>query len=85
MAWYKRYRGNEYIRNNRRIVGRVVFYAVRVVSKKSRRLILLRTSCYEFWGQSLKNLAVVQLCFNETESSLSCSHDSPLAPVIRLF
>jgi hypothetical protein len=32
-------------RNNRRIVGRVVSYAVRVVSEDSRRLILSRTSC----------------------------------------
>jgi hypothetical protein len=32
-ARYKRYRGNEFTRNNRRIVGRVVFYAVRVVLK----------------------------------------------------
>jgi hypothetical protein len=28
-----------------RIVGRVVFYAIRVVSKESRRLVLPRTSC----------------------------------------
>jgi hypothetical protein len=33
-ARYKRYRGNEYTRNNRRIVGRVVFNVVRVVSRK---------------------------------------------------
>jgi hypothetical protein len=34
--------------NNRRILGRVVFYAVRVVSMESRRLVPLRTSslCY---------------------------------------
>jgi hypothetical protein len=32
-------------RKNRRIVGRVVFYAVRVVSKESTRLVLPRTSC----------------------------------------
>jgi hypothetical protein len=31
-------------RNNRRIVERVVFYMVHVVSKESRRLILPRTS-----------------------------------------
>jgi hypothetical protein len=30
-------------RNNRSIVGRVIFYAVRVVSKKTRKLILPRT------------------------------------------
>jgi hypothetical protein len=30
----KGYRGNEYARNNRRIVGRVFFYAVCVVSRK---------------------------------------------------
>jgi hypothetical protein len=32
-------------RNDTRIVLRVVFYAVRVVSKENRRLVLLRTSC----------------------------------------
>jgi hypothetical protein len=41
----KCYRGNEYTRNNRRLVRRVVFYAVHVVSKESRRLVLPRTSC----------------------------------------
>jgi hypothetical protein len=34
VARQKRYGGNEYTRNNRRIVGRVVFYAVRVESKE---------------------------------------------------
>jgi hypothetical protein len=29
----KRYRGNEYTSKNRRTVGRVIFYAVRVVSR----------------------------------------------------
>jgi hypothetical protein len=32
-------------RNNRRIVAHSIFYAVRVVSKASRVLVLLRTSC----------------------------------------
>jgi hypothetical protein len=30
-GWAKFYRGHKYTRNNKRIVGRVVFYAVRVV------------------------------------------------------
>jgi hypothetical protein len=30
----KHYHGNKYTRNSRRIVGRVVFYAVRIVSKE---------------------------------------------------
>jgi hypothetical protein len=34
MARQKRYRGNEYTRNNRRIVGRVVFNVAHVVSWK---------------------------------------------------
>jgi hypothetical protein len=34
VARQKRYRGNEYTRNNKRIVGRVVSYAVSVVSKE---------------------------------------------------
>jgi hypothetical protein len=33
-------------RTNRIIVGRVVLYVVCVVSKESRRLVLLRPSCY---------------------------------------
>jgi hypothetical protein len=36
----KIYRGNEYIRNSRRTVRRLVYYAVRFVTKESRRLIL---------------------------------------------
>jgi hypothetical protein len=39
----KRYRRNEYTRNNTRIVGGIVFYAVRIVSKESRRLVLQTT------------------------------------------
>jgi hypothetical protein len=34
--------------NNRRIVGGVVFYMVRVVSKESMRLVLPRTFCYVY-------------------------------------
>jgi hypothetical protein len=34
-------------RNNRRIVGRVVFNAVRAVSKERRRLVIPRTSCFK--------------------------------------
>jgi hypothetical protein len=37
-----RYRCNKYTRNNRRIIGHAVFYAVRVVSKVKRRLVLPR-------------------------------------------
>jgi hypothetical protein len=43
-GWVKSYCGNEYTRNNRRIVGRVVFYAVRVILKENRQLILPRAS-----------------------------------------
>jgi hypothetical protein len=39
-AWEKRYRYNEYASNYRRIVGLVIFCAVRVVSKERRPLIL---------------------------------------------
>jgi hypothetical protein len=42
----KSYRGNIYTRDNGRIVGRVTFYAVRVISKEIRWLFLLRTSCF---------------------------------------
>jgi hypothetical protein len=41
----KSYRGNDYTRNNRRTVGRVVFCAVCVASKESRPLVLPRTYC----------------------------------------
>lgn len=41
-------------RNYRRIVGLVVFYAVRVMSKESRRLVLFRPSCLStgIWNDS---------------------------------
>jgi hypothetical protein len=39
----KGYRRNKYIRYHRKTVGRVVFYAVRVLSKEDKRLVLLRT------------------------------------------
>jgi hypothetical protein len=39
------YRGNEYTRNDRRIVGPVILYAVRVLLKGSRRLIIPRIYC----------------------------------------
>jgi hypothetical protein len=35
-------------RNNRRIVGRFIFFAVRILSKESRRSVLPRTSCLGF-------------------------------------
>jgi hypothetical protein len=38
---------NGYTPSNRRIVGRVVFYAIRVVWKESRRLVLPWTSCFD--------------------------------------
>jgi hypothetical protein len=37
---------NEYTRNNRRIIGAVVFYAVRIVWKESRRLAVPTTACF---------------------------------------
>jgi hypothetical protein len=40
----KRYRGNKYTRNNRRIVGPVAFYALRVVSQEIWQLVLPRIS-----------------------------------------
>jgi hypothetical protein len=42
----KRYRDNEYTSNDKQIIGRVVFSAVRVVSKENRRLVLPRTPCF---------------------------------------
>jgi hypothetical protein len=51
----KRYHSNEYTRNKSRIATGVTFYAVRVVSKESWRLVLPITSCFHF-GHSLANL-----------------------------
>jgi hypothetical protein len=42
----KNYRSNEYKRNNRGIVERVVLCAVRVISKENRRLVLPRTTFF---------------------------------------
>jgi hypothetical protein len=42
----KIYRGKEYTRNYGRIVGPVVFYAVRVILKENRRPVLLRISYF---------------------------------------
>jgi hypothetical protein len=36
-------------RNNRRIAGRIVFFAVRVVLKESKRFVLPRTSLINLW------------------------------------
>jgi hypothetical protein len=41
----KHYRGNAYKCSSWRIVGHIVFFAVRIISKESRRLVLPRTSC----------------------------------------
>jgi hypothetical protein len=46
LAKKKLYRGKEYTSKNRRIVGRVVLYAVHVVSKERRGLVLPRSSSY---------------------------------------
>jgi hypothetical protein len=47
-----------------RIVGVVVFYAGRAVSKESRLLVFLRTSCFE-----MKFPIIVVLLLSETETS----------------
>jgi hypothetical protein len=44
----------------RRIVGGVVFYVVLVVSKKSRRLVLPRISCYITFPPKLNSVALVR-------------------------
>jgi hypothetical protein len=40
------YRGNEYISNSKRIIGRVTFCAVRVALKVSRRIVLTRENSF---------------------------------------
>jgi hypothetical protein len=39
-------------RNSRRIVGRVIFYAILVVSKENGRLVVPRTSCFCLWKKT---------------------------------
>lgn len=51
----------------RRIVGHVVFYAVRVVSKERRRLVVPKTSCIIFfseqgWGKQIHRLSPLPTC-----------------------
>jgi hypothetical protein len=55
--------GNEYTSNNRRIFGHVVFYAVRVLSKESRLLVLPRTSCYALFTRNSIFKGFVYLMF----------------------
>jgi hypothetical protein len=58
----QQYCGNEYIRNNRRIVGRVVFYAVLILPKESRLLVLSRSSLLptEFcWWESSSTSGII--------------------------
>jgi hypothetical protein len=43
--------GNDFTRNNRRIVGRVIFYVVHVVAEESRPLLLPRTFCRFIWKE----------------------------------
>jgi hypothetical protein len=54
----KRYCGNEYTLNNRRIVRRIVLYAVRVVLKESRRYVFFSITSFfstTNFGQSERN------------------------------
>jgi hypothetical protein len=44
----KRFHGNKYTHNKRKYAVGVVLYAVRVVSKESRRLVLPGTFCFHF-------------------------------------
>jgi hypothetical protein len=54
MTLYKSYRSNKYTPNDRRIVGRVVLYAIRVRSKKSNSLVFpeLLVEIYTSGGQN---------------------------------
>jgi hypothetical protein len=51
-----RYRGNKYARNIRRIIGRVVFYAVCVVSKESRRSVLPKNFLFVYCVTSVLSI-----------------------------
>jgi hypothetical protein len=55
----------------REIVGGVVFYAVRVVSKGNRRLILPRTSCYYVFRSDTQEVAPTTRCNIVLSPSLS--------------
>jgi hypothetical protein len=48
-ARYKRYRGKEHTPNSGGTLGRVIYYAVYVVSKERRRLVLPRTYFFLHW------------------------------------
>jgi hypothetical protein len=73
VAWQrfdKQYPATTNTRNNRRIVGSVVSYAVRVVSKESMRLVLPRTSCLLFhsqhvWAQIGHHQMIHEECTND--------------------
>jgi hypothetical protein len=52
------------IRNSRSIVGRIVFYAVYVVSKESRRLVFPKTSCLAYFPSFEK--IKISLCHHHT-------------------
>jgi hypothetical protein len=74
----------------RRIVGGFVFYAIHVVSKKSRRIVLLRTSCFtldleggvvtyitalsQYSHECLRKLTVKQLTFYPLHMVTSPEH-----------
>jgi hypothetical protein len=59
---------HEYTRSNRRISGRVVFDAVRVISKESSRLVLPRTSCSNYHHLScFLFVGVAELTYKEQD------------------
>jgi hypothetical protein len=66
-----RYPGNEYTRSNRTIVGSV-FYAVRVVSTESRRLVLPRTDCFSYYRQYTFIVCTVELHYNGLVGAKGC-------------
>jgi hypothetical protein len=53
----------------RRIVRRIVFYEVHVVSEESRRLVLPRTACILFW--CICNVSIWKLCLPSNDRIMS--------------
>jgi hypothetical protein len=70
----KHYRGNEYRRDDWRIIRRVVFFAVHIVSKESRQLVLPRTlsiiyisSSTDVWNYYYSHLLLVKTYYKNTD------------------
>jgi hypothetical protein len=65
------FRGKEYTRNKRRILVRVVFYAVRVVPKENGRLVLSRVP-YNWVGQQSTVMGPLLVLYRSAGTRSGC-------------